>query len=132
VPDEQSYLVGEVRARMLAAGARLVASREEAEVIAEVRVQALGIDKLEYVFGIPAIAAPSAEVQGVPLLTPEIAFLKKLNQQGYSAVGIVSYWKDSGELLDSRPIEIGETSREDFWIFGIGPRTVGDIPPAGD
>ena len=132
VSEEQSYVLGEVRARLLTAGAKLVPTREEAEVIAEIRVQALGVDKLEYIFGLPAIAAPGSEIQGVPLLVPELAFLKKLNQQGYSAIGLVAYWRDNGELLDSVPIELGRTSREDFWIFGIGPRTVGDIPPANE
>jgi len=25
---------------------------------------------------------------------------------------------------------VGRSQREDFWILGFGPRTVGDIPPA--
>ena len=36
----------------------------------------------------------------------------------------------SGELVDSSGPFVGRTLREDWWILGFGPRTIGDIPPA--
>ncbi|MEM8874722.1 MAG: DUF6655 family protein [Planctomycetota bacterium] len=130
--QEQAYLMGEVRARLLNSGARLVNRREDAEIIAEVRVQSLGIDRLEYLFGLPAITAASDELagDGEAVVIPEIAFLRNLRQKGFSALAIVTYWREGGELVSSTPVVVGKTSREDFWIFGVGPQTVGNIPPA--
>lgn len=130
VPLEQAYLMGEVRAKMLTSGVRLKNARDEAEIIAEVRVQSLGIDRLEYLFGLPRLAASSDALTGgdQAVVLPELSILKNLRQKGYSALAVVAYWRDSGELISSTPIVVGRTSREDFWIFGIGPRTVGNIP----
>ncbi|MEM6562131.1 MAG: DUF6655 family protein [Planctomycetota bacterium] len=130
--QEQSYLMGELRAKLLASGARLVNQRDEAEIVAEVRVQSLGIDRLEYIFGLPAIATASDDLagEGNAVVIPEIAFLRNLRQKGFSALAVVTYWRDGGELVSSTPVVLGKTSREDFWIFGVGPQTVGDIPPA--
>ena len=128
--EGQSYVLGEVRAAILRSGGRISNFRDEAEVIAEVRVQALGIDRLEYIFGFPGLAAPGADVSGVPVVIPELALLKNLKQKGYSAVALVAYFRDTGELVTSTPVAVGRTRREDYWIFGVGPQTTGDIPPA--
>ena len=127
-PD-QSYLLGEVRAKLLRDGARLSQKRDEAECIVEVRVQSLGIDRIDYIFGFPGIGLPDSDVSGVPVIIPEIALLENLKQKGYSAVAVVAYWRDTGSLITSTPMLIGRTSREDYWIFGVGPNTTGDIPP---
>ena len=62
--------------------------------------------------------------------TPELAIVKTTRQRGYAAVAFVAYWNDTGELVANSGPFIGRTEREDFWFFGLGPRTVGTIPPA--
>ena len=129
---EYAFMLGELRARLLTAGVRLVVAREPAEVILEVRSGALGIDRTEFLIGIPALYLPSvaAEVGDVPLATPELAIVKSTKQRGYASVAFVAFWNDTGELIATSGPFIGRTFRDDFWFFGIGPRTVGDIPPA--
>ena len=131
---EYAFLLGELRSRMLAAGVRLVVAREQAEIILEVRSGGLGIDRTEFLIGFPAYyfnnVAGGSDIGQVPLATPELAIVKSTKQRGFASVAFVAFWNDTGELIATSGPFIGRTFRDDFWFFGIGPRTVGDIPPA--
>lgn len=129
--NEYAFLVGELRAKLLLSGIRLVPKREEAQVLLELRSGGLGIDRLEYLLGIPALYLPTASqsASGVPLATPELAIVKSTKQRGFASVAYIAYWADTGEVVAHSGPFIGRTIREDWWIFGTGPRTVGNIPP---
>ena len=130
---ELSYMMGEFRAKLLKGGARLAPSKDKAQIVIEVRSNGVGIDRLEFLLGIPSVAVPTvagAAGTAAPLITPELAILKSTRQYGFASVAFVAYWTDTGELLASSGPFVGRTFREDWWIFGTGPRTVGDIPPA--
>ena len=133
---EYLYLIGELRARLLEAGARMTDDRTKADCIVEMRVTGVGIDRIDTLIGLPSIALKSGDTgttaSGGGLATPELAIIKRLRQKGFAAIAYVAYWKDSGEIVTSSGPFVGKTSREDFWIFGFGPRTVGDVPPAKD
>jgi hypothetical protein len=133
--DDQAFFIGELRAKLLLGGVRLVDDRQKAQIILEVRSGGLGIDELDFLLGIPSLYAtgnttPSNSLGELPLATPEIAIVKSIRQKGYAQVAIVAYWNNTGEIVGSSGPFIGRTIREDFWFFGTGPRTVGDIPPA--
>jgi hypothetical protein len=94
----------------------------------------VGIDRLEFLLGIPAvgvssIAGAAAAAQGASIITPELAILKSTRQYSFASVAFVAYWADTGELLTSSGPFVGKRFREDWWLFGTGPRTIGDIPP---
>lgn len=129
---ELSYMIGEFRSRLLKGGARLAPTRDKAQIIIEVRSNGVGVDRLEFLLGIPPIglSAIAGAVGGSAAVTPELAILKSTRQYGFASVAFVAYWADTGELLASSGPFVGRTFREDWWIFGTGPRTVGDIPPA--
>jgi hypothetical protein len=128
---EQSFLIGELRARLLQGGVRLANRRDEAQIILELRAGALGIDRTEFLLGIPSLYIGAAtDVAGAPIATPELALVKSTRQRGYASVSFVAYWRDTGELVAASGPTLGRTVREDFWFFGVGPRTVGNIPPA--
>lgn len=129
--QEKAFVLGQVRSFLLTRGVRLAAKREEAKIILEPRSGGVGIDRYDWLLGIPAVAIPftSAGVAGVPLTTPELALLKKQRQRGYASVAFVAYWAATGELIAASGPAVGRTHRADYWILGTGPRTVGDIPP---
>jgi hypothetical protein len=130
-PTEYSFMLGELRAKLLLGGVRLMERREDSQITVEVRSQGCSIDRLEFLLGIPALYITGTSVtNNVPVATPELAFVKSTRQRGYTSVAFVAYWNDTGELVASSGPFIGRTSREDFWFFGIGPRTIGTIPPA--
>jgi hypothetical protein len=133
--QDQSFLLGELRAKLLTSGVRVAQDRADAQVILEVRSGGLGVDRYEYLLGIPSVylnGSPtgSSSAGTVPVATPELAIVKTTRQRGYAGVAFVAYWSDTGELIASSGPFVGRTVRSDFWFFGIGPRTVGNIPPA--
>lgn len=139
VSTDQAFVLGEVRSRLLQSGVRLVNTRPDAQVILEVRSGGIGIDRYESLLGVPALVLPSqaataagggAAAAASNIITPELAILKNTKQYGFASVAFVAYWADTGDLLASSGPYVGRTRRKDFWFFGFGPRTVGDIPPA--
>jgi len=126
-----SYMLGELRAKLLTSGVRLVDRRDKAQIILEVRSQAASVDRLEYLLGLPAFYAPGGTgvTQGIAVNTPELALYKSTKQSGYASVAFVAYWASTGELVASSGPYVGRTLREDFFIFGYNARTVGNIPP---
>lgn len=131
---ELSFMIGQFRAKLLEGGARLAPQREAAQIVLELRSGGVGIDRLEFLLGIPsiglsALAGAASATSGSALITPELAILKSTRQYSYASVAFVAYWADTGELLTSSGPFVGRRYREDWWIFGTGPRTVGDIPP---
>src|SRR4051794_15632897 len=73
---ELSFLVGELRAKLLQSGVRLVEKREQAEIILEVRSGGVGVDRLEFLLGIPSTyfsgLFAAAATSGIPISTPEL------------------------------------------------------------
>jgi hypothetical protein len=131
--SEQQFLLGELRAELLTSGVRLVLTRDTADIVLEVRSGGVGVDRHDYLLGLPSIVVSQggttgANVGGVPLITPEIAIIKNIKQMGYASVAYVAYWAKSGELVASSGPFVGRTLREDYFFFGTGPRTVGNIP----
>jgi hypothetical protein len=132
---EKEFVLGELRARLLLAGVQISPKREDAEIVLEVRSGGVGIDRYESLLGIPAIgasAATAAAGAGVPtagIVTPEVAITKEIKQVGFASVAYVAYWADTGEVVDNSGPSIGKAYRDDWWLFGFGPRTIGTIPP---
>ncbi len=128
---EQAFAAAELREKLLMAGSRLVQEKKLAEVIVEVRSGGIGVDRLENLIGVPATVLggiAGTSTSGVPVAIPEIALYKNTRQRGFASVSFVAYRADTGEYLTSSGPYIGRTIRDDFWLFGAGPRTVGNIP----
>lgn len=135
VPDQEtSFLLGELRSRLLLSGVRLVEDRAQAQMVLEVRTGGIGIDRTEFLLGIPALYMPAAasgtDAGDLPLATPELAIIKRTTQRGFAGVAFVAYWAETGELVANSGPFVGQTMRQDYWFFGTGPRTVGDVPTA--
>lgn len=133
---EQVFLVGELRNRLLIEGAALTQERGKAEVIVEVRSGAVGVNRSDFLLGFPGVNVPVGTVNTgdieVPVIIPELGIVKRRTQRGYASVSITAFFADTGELVASSGPSIARTERVDYWFFGLGPRTTGDIPPAED
>ncbi len=128
--DQQQYLIGELRAKMLLAGVRLMRDRKDAEIIMELRSQGTSVNHVEFLLGLPQSSVGGIFTGGIAGTTPEIALIKRTQQHGFSSVAYVAYWADTGEVVAASGPFVGRTDRDDYWFFGYGPRTVGNIPPA--
>lgn len=130
---EPDFTLGLMRANMLSAGLRLVPQRDMADVVVEVRSPGLGIDRYEFLLGVPSLVLTAGtlgaeDATETPLVTPELAIVKNLQQKGYGAVAYVAYWRDTGEIVAADGPAIGQSERDDWWFFGLGPRSRGTIP----
>lgn len=127
-----NYMIGDFRTQVLLAGGRMVDSRGEAEIIVEIRTGGIGIDRYEFLVGIPSVplgsVAASAGMPSIPVTTPELALIKNTRQLSTASVAYVAYWADTGEIVASSGPFVGQSFREDWWFFGWGPRSLGDIP----
>ena len=130
-PPVNLFLLAELRAKLMMAGARLVDKREDAQIVVEVRTGGIGVDHQEFLLGIPNIAlSVGTAASSVPIQTPEVAILKSTKQFGFASVACVAYWRDTGEIVNNSGPFVGRTRRQDVWYFGLGPVTTGNIPPA--
>jgi hypothetical protein len=132
-PDK-AFVLGELRAKLLLAGVQLAFDLRDAEIILEVRSPGVGIDRYDSLIGIPAIGAAAgtaSNAAGVPtgIITPEVAIVKEIKQVSFAGVAYVAYWANTGEVVASSGPSVGRAYRDDWWILGFGPRTLGTIPP---
>jgi hypothetical protein len=67
---------------------------------------------------------------GLAATTPEVSLVKTTKQHGFSSIAYIAYWADTGEVVAASGPFVGRTTRDDYWFFGVGPRTLGNIPPA--
>jgi len=128
--DQQQYMVGELRAKLLLAGVRLTEQRKDAEIVLELRSQGISVDHTENLFGLPSSSVGGVFTGGVAAITPEVAIVKTTFQDGFSSIAYIAYWADTGEVVAASGPFVGRTNRDDYWFFGVGPRTIGNIPPA--
>jgi hypothetical protein len=130
--SEESFLLGELRNRMLIEGVSLANSYDEAEIIVEVRSAGIGINRGELLIGLPGVSVPvgSVDVGSVeaPVIIPELSIVKRRRQDGHASVAITAFWKDTGDLVATSGPTYGYTERVDYWFFGLGPQTSGDVP----
>jgi hypothetical protein len=52
--DQQQFLIGELRAKLLLTGVRLTPQRKDAEIILELRSQGTSVNHMEFLLGVPA------------------------------------------------------------------------------
>ena len=128
--DEQQYLLGELRAKLLLSGVRLVAYRDKAEVIMEVRSQGISVNHIEFLLGLPASSIGGIFTGGIASQTPELSIIKRTQQHGFSSIAYIAYWADSGEVVAASGPFIGRTIRDDYWFLGYHSSPIGNIPPA--
>lgn len=129
---DREFVVAELRSHLLLNGVRLVDVREGADIVLEMRTAGLGIDRQDFLLGLPPVLVPADSLEVTDsdegsLVLPEIAFLKNIRQQGFASIAYVAYWRDTGEVVGSSGPFVGRTYRSDWWYFGFGPRTTGDI-----
>jgi hypothetical protein len=129
---EKGFTTAEFRAAVLEAGALIQPERAKAEIVIEMRSNGIGIDRYQSLVGLPSIAGPptgaSTGAVSQVLITPEIAITKNLKQIGFASLSYVAYWADSGEIVASSGPYVGKTMREDWWLLGFGPQSVGNVP----
>jgi hypothetical protein len=129
---ENAFMIGQLRSRLLEVGARLAPSRDQSDVVLEVRTGALAVNRIDFLLGVPALAlagATSSTLNNLAVATPDLAIYKNTQQDGFASIAVVGYWRNTGEVLVNSGPFIGHTHRYDYFIFGYALQPRGDIPP---
>ncbi len=126
------YIISSTRQQLLACGCRLQERQEEADIILEARVGALGSDMHELTYGIPAnnsLGAASAVFSGVSTIPtiPEISIARKNNQFAAAKVGYFAYDRVSREPIWQSGPQKGISRAKEYWVMGAGPFQTGEI-----
>lgn len=122
------YLISAMRQHMLASGCVLRDKKDEANYIVEVRTGAIGTDRHELLFGVPATELPSVvPLAGVPRAVPEMPLLKRTEQRGVARIAVFAYNRTTGRpVWQSGTIPV-ESNARDLWVLGAGPFQRGTI-----
>lgn len=122
------YLVSTIRQQMLASGCIVMDKREEADYVLELRAGAIGTDRNDLLFGVPATQLPSiGPAAGIPSAIPEIPLVKKTHQRGVAKVALFAYNRETGRPAWQSGVVPGESKAKNTWVFGAGPFQRGNI-----
>lgn len=125
---DAAYLTSSLRQHMLASGCILRNKQEEADYVVEARAGAVGTDRHELLFGVPATNLPSViPLTGVPSSVPEIPFAKKTEQRAVSKIALFAYNRKTGRPVWQSGIVSTESKAKDVWVLGAGPFRRGSI-----
>ncbi len=118
------YLASALRHQLLASGCRLSAKEDDADLVVEARAGAIGTDRNDLLFGIPAT---SVEVAGNGTSIPEMALFKRTDQRGVAEVNLFAYERSSGRAVWQSGLARTNSNTRDRWMMGTGPFQDGDI-----
>ncbi len=124
--EDKMYVLGAIRELISAAGGKLAAKPEDAEVIVEARSGALSIDSGSSLVGIPEMPVP------IPLsgtvVSPEVPFYKADRQFGVARIALLAYDAKNRQHLLSTGAKPGYSHHHYFRILGFIKWTSTSLP----
>lgn len=124
---DQGWVVSSIRQAMLSQGVLLRAKPEQAQWIVEARVGAYGTDNYNWLLGVPQTTIPQT-ITGMPAGTiPEMAIVKKNDQQGIAKLALFGYDRASGQLVWNSGTMMASATAKDVYFGGVGPIQSGTI-----
>lgn len=123
---DNAYLTSAIRQHVLACGATLKEKKDEAEYVLEIR-GAVGTDRNDLLFGIPATNLPTVTGATYPSSIPEIAFAKKTDQRAVAKISLFAYNRETGRPVWQSGAAPVESKTKALWVLGAGPFRRGSI-----
>lgn len=129
------YVISAMRQQMIAAGCQLVATKDDADVIAEARLGALGTDGQMIIYGVPENSFLSRAASVLPNAPPmpsipEIALAKKDHKSAAAKLAVFAYDRKTLEPVWQSGLIQSESTALDTWVLGVGPFRRGTVEDA--
>jgi hypothetical protein len=125
---DQNYVTSTLRQHMLASGCIIKDKPDEATYVVEVRSGSLGTNRQDLLFGVPATNLPTAGLLPIgSAAIPEIALVKRTNQQGVCKIAVFAYDRMSGRPVWQSGNRKVASRAKDIWVLGTGPFQRGTI-----
>lgn len=126
--SDSEYLVSCMRQHMFACGCIVKDNKPEADYIVEVRAGAVGTDRNDVLYGIPAVNVPTVvPVSGIPSQIPEMPIVKKTDQKGVVKLSLFAYNQKTGRPIWQSGAVPEESNAKAVWVLGAGPFQRGSI-----
>lgn len=129
---DSDYAISSLRQQMMSDGVLLVETREEADLIAEARMGALGIDGHNVVYGLPAsnvLSSASNALTGSSMIPsiPELSVARREAKSGAAKLAVFAYDRQTRQPYWQSGIARSASNARDTWFLGIGPWQSGTI-----
>lgn len=129
---DSDYVISSLRQQMVGAGVLLVENRNDADLVAEARIGALGLDGHNVTYGIPssnALSSASQALSGSPILPslPEVSLARHEAKSGAAKIAVFAYERESRERFWQSGVAKSSSSARDTWVLGVGPWQKGSI-----
>ena len=125
---DSEYLVSCIRQHMFASGCMVMGSKGEADYIVEVRAGAVGTDRHDVLYGIPAVNVPTVvPVSGIPSQIPEMPIVKKTDQRAVVKLSLFAFNQKTGRPIWQSGAVPEESGAKAVWVLGAGPFQRGTI-----
>jgi len=125
---DRDYLAKTLRQHLALSGAILATCQTEADYIVEVRAGAIGTDRDDLLFGIPATTVPSFPGSPYSAATiPEVPFMRRTKQRGVAKIALFAYHRATGTPVWASGNSQSESTAQNLWFAGAGPLTRGTI-----
>jgi hypothetical protein len=126
------YVTSSLRNHLASAGGILTDERDDAEIVVEPRLGALGANESEVTYGIPSSSILTQAASIVPTAPPvptipEISLARKNDQMAATKLAVFAYNAKTGNPVWQSGIATAKSYARDTWLFGVGPFQSGTI-----
>ena len=123
---DKEYLLTILRQQLAANGVLLQEEQEKADYILEVATGAVGTDRYELIYGTRETTVPGFLTMGTATSIPEVALIKRTDQQAKVKLMMWAQQKDRRDRLAVGAERLDLVVR-DRWVLGVGPIPRGDF-----
>ena len=128
---DMNYVISSLRQQLTAGGCLIFDSRDEANIIVEPRVGAMGTDAHNVTYGIPktgGLSAAAAAFSGSSVAAiPEISFAQSDAQSGIAKVVVFAYDRQTRRPVWQSGVAKAESNSTSTWLLGAGPFQKGSV-----
>ena len=125
---DQNYLTSTLRQHMLASGCIIKDKAEDSTYVVEVRTGSVGTNRQDLLSGMPSTTLPTVGLLPTGSATiPEIALIKRTNQQAVCKIAVFAYDRQSGRHIWQSGNQKIASRAKDIWVLGAGPFQRGAI-----
>ncbi|MCP4080138.1 MAG: hypothetical protein GY819_06470 [Planctomycetaceae bacterium] len=126
------YIISSLRQQLTAAGCMLQDNRDDADVIVEARVGALGTDGHEVIYGVPknnllnSAATVLPNMPTIPAI-PEMSVARIDAQTGIAKIMVFAYESTTRRRIWQSGVARAESTSRNSWLMGAGPFQRGTV-----
>ena len=119
---DKNYVLSSLRHHLWRQGAEVMTKVEDADIVIEPRVGAVGTDSSDAFIGTPSLSVP-----GGLLSIPEIKLITRTSQTGTAKLGLVAYDAKTRETLGDGGTALARSSDHNWYVLGVGPWQQGSV-----